>query len=198
LLKKGADVGVMKAFEAQMGDPAALIFKKRKQAMSDLLERAQESYAMISGDSERLEIEYKPNLVVEEPDSFLESLEKNRRRDEILHSTSKGPHRDDFLIKLNGMAAADYASEGQQRSTVLALSLAIIRFWQERLKVSPVVLADDVLGELDTERRKRFWDAVDPELQFIASGTQLPEDREEQDWKVFRVSEGSFEPDLSC
>ncbi|NEQ70207.1 MAG: DNA replication and repair protein RecF [Symploca sp. SIO2D2] len=196
LLKKGMDAGVLRAFEAQMGEPAAVIYTKRKQAIADLLESSQDCYSTISGEEQSLGIEYRPNLEIGEPNDFQDALDKNRSRDEILHSTSKGPHRDDFSITLGGLPTADFASEGQQRLSVLALSLAIIRYWQQTLKVSPVVLADDVLGELDSQRRKRFWQTMDPQLQFIATGTQLPEDGDQGDWKIYRVSSGCFERDI--
>jgi DNA replication and repair protein RecF len=63
--------------------------------------------------------------------------------------------------------------------------------------VRPVLLADDVLGELDPMRRARFWSAVDPESQIIATGTHLPttagkSDAEPGAWQVFDVSDGTF------
>jgi DNA replication and repair protein RecF len=57
--------------------------------------------------------------------------------------------------------------------------------------VRPVLLADDVLGELDPVRRARFWSAVDPESQIIATGTHLP-DADLGTWQVFDVNDGVF------
>jgi len=88
-------------------------------------------------------------------------------------------------------AARDYASEGQQRSLVLALRLAQAAWFHEQSGVKPVLLADDVLGELDPDRRRRFWSAVDPESQIIATGTQLP-DAELGAWQVFEAVDGTF------
>ena len=104
----------------------------------------------------------------------------------------KGPHRDDFSISLNGMSADDFASEGQQRSITLSLSLAIIEFWQSRFGFRPVALADDALGELDQQRRDRFWSVLDKNLQIIATGTQLPSPVEKDDWRIVEVSKGNF------
>jgi DNA replication and repair protein RecF len=88
-------------------------------------------------------------------------------------------------------AAKDFASEGQQRSLVLALRLAQAAWFHERSGVRPVLLADDVLGELDPMRRARFWAAIDPESQVIATGTQLP-GAELGAWQVFEVADGTF------
>jgi DNA replication and repair protein RecF len=57
--------------------------------------------------------------------------------------------------------------------------------------VRPVLLADDVLGELDPARRRRFWAAIDPESQILATGTSLPE-AELGEWQVFSVASGGF------
>jgi DNA replication and repair protein RecF len=102
-----------------------------------------------------------------------------------------GPHRDDFSFSVRGTAAKDFASEGQQRSLVLALRLAQAAWFHEKSGIRPVLLADDVLGELDPLRRTRFWAAIDAESQVIATGTRLP-DAELGEWQVFDVKDGDF------
>jgi DNA replication and repair protein RecF len=87
--------------------------------------------------------------------------------------------------------AKDFASEGQQRSLVLAMRLAQAKWFHEKSGVRPVLLADDVLGELDPARRVRFWSAIDPESQIIATGTNLPA-TELGAWQVFEVVDGEF------
>jgi len=61
------------------------------------------------------------------------------------------------------------------------------------IRTATVLLADDVLGELDPARRRRFWAAIDPEAQVLATGTSLP-DAELGAWQVFSVAEGNFVP----
>jgi DNA replication and repair protein RecF len=109
-----------------------------------------------------------------------------------LRTTQRGPHRDDFEFFLDGQPAREVASEGQQRCLVLALRLAQVALSQERTGLRPVLLADDVLGELDPERRRRFWSALDPGLQVIATGTSLPDDAALGRWQVFSVEAGRF------
>ena len=102
-----------------------------------------------------------------------------------------GPHRDDLSFGLGGAAAKDFASEGQQRSIVLALRFAQLSWFRKMSGVQPILLADDVLGELDPIRRARFWKNVAPEAQVIATGTVAPESPE---WQVFTVAGGVFSP----
>src|SRR6185369_3117017 len=96
-------------------------------------------------------------------------LESGRARDAQFRTTLVGPHRDDFHFSVHGTAAKDFASEGQQRSLVLALRLAQAAWSREKSGVRPLLLADDVLGELDPVRRQRFWSVVDPASQVIAT-----------------------------
>lgn len=123
--------------------------------------------------------------------SWLEAYSRSRPADLRLRTTTLGPHRDELMMQISGVLARDYASEGQQRSFVLALRLAQAAWFQQRSRTKPVILADDVLGELDPERRRRFWAALDPESQVLATGTTEP-DRELGEWQLFRVSGGSF------
>jgi DNA replication and repair protein RecF len=74
---------------------------------------------------------------------------------------------------------------------VLALRLAQAAWFHEKSGVRPVLLADDVLGELDPARRRRFWATIDPESQVIATGTHVP-DAELGTWQIFEVVEGAF------
>ncbi|MDQ8185199.1 DNA replication and repair protein RecF [Pelagicoccus sp. SDUM812002] len=192
LLKKGAASNLMKPFESQMVQPCLEVIRKREQVIGELGGMASRFYETLSGSSEEIGVSYKPNASPDNENAYWDLLEKNRRRDEILHSTSKGPHRDDFELTLNGRPAADFASDGQQRSIALSLAFATIAYWRECFGVCPVLLIDDVLGELDPERRERFWNALDEGIQLIATGTELPNCSSGSDWLVYHVEDGSF------
>ena len=153
LLKQNESDAVVSAFESQMDEPALTICRVRTEILDSLMEYAVGVHREISLDGETLAVEYSRSAELEDEGDYLKLLEKNRKRDGYLQSTGKGPHRDDFSISLNGMSAADFASEGQQRSITLSLSLAIIEFWQSRFGFRPVALADDALVELDQQRR---------------------------------------------
>lgn len=69
--------------------------------------------------------------------------------------------------------------------------MAQAAWFHEKSGVRPVLLADDVLNELDPTRRRRFWAAIDPASQVLATGTSLPE-AELGDWQIFAVAGGGF------
>jgi DNA replication and repair protein RecF len=150
------------------------------------------AYARIAPAAEAAGLAYAPDFAQPDEGAFAAMLAAGRERDGLLKTTQRGPHRDDLEFTLDGHPAREVASEGQQRSLVLALRLAQAAWFQERTGVPPVLLADDVLGELDPERRRRFWAALDPTLQIIATGTSLPDDAALGHWQVFRVETGHF------
>jgi DNA replication and repair protein RecF len=122
--------------------------------------------------------------------SFLSRWEQQRARDLQLGATQRGPHRDDLELLINGRAATFYGSEGQQRALVLAVRFAQLRDARARTGLAPVVLADDVLGELDPARRERFWASLDVDLQLFATGTTAPVEAD-RGWQIVRIEAGS-------
>ena len=149
------------------------------------------AYARLCDGAEPASLEYEPNFGEANAEALLARLEAGRARDAQFRTTLVGPHRDDFHFNVRHTAAKDFGSEGQQRSLVLALRLAQATWFQEQSGVRPVLLCDDVLGELDPARRRRFWSAIDHESQVIATGTSAP-DAELGTWQVFKVTEGDF------
>jgi len=198
LLKAGQGTDAeLAAFEAALAPAAADLIARRAAGLEELGRRMAGFYSKLSGDAEPAALEYEPNFAEPSADALRARLESGRERDRRFRSTLTGPHRDDFAFRVRKTAAKDFASEGQQRSLVLSLRLAQAAWFHERTGVRPVLLADDVLGELDPERRARFWAAVDADSQVIATGTHLPDaageaERRFGDWQVYTVTDGQF------
>ena len=191
LLKNGGSAAEFDAFETEISAHAAVIFHKRKEGMEVLLGVLQEVYTGLADADEGPDISYLPNVEVESESDFAHLLYSSRKRDEILGSTQKGPHRDDFSLSLKVGGAKEYASDGQQRGLCVALRIAQASLFRKALKLAPVLLVDDVLGELDPHRKAGFWKACPEDLQIIATGTELLEDASE--WSVQRVAAGRIE-----
>ncbi len=192
LLRSGrAADGPHSAVEQLRAPAAAELVARRTAAVRELAASLAQAYAQVCDSAEPAAITYEPNCAEASAEALLARLESGRARDLQFRTTLTGPHRDDFQFHVRGTAAKDFASEGQQRSLVLALRLAQAAWFHARSGIRPVLLADDVLGELDPERRRRFWAAVDPEAQIIATGTSLP-DVARGDWQVFTVADGTF------
>ena len=191
LLKKEGTDAEITAFDHILAPQAAILATLRKQVLTQLTEEFQKFYRQITqDDTEAPDLRHKPSEPCDTTEEFTDLLQRNRVRDRATRSTQAGPHRDDFALLLNSHKAIDFASEGQQRALVLALRFAQFSYFREKSGTTPVILADDILGELDPARRQRFWDACEPGTQILATGTTLPADP--SPWQVFEVSNGAF------
>lgn len=194
LLKSGrTSPEELAAFERTLAPAAVDVVRRRRDGVAWIDGALRTAYGTVSGEAEAAAVRYEPDFAETNGDALLARLERTRQRDAQFRTTLTGPHRDDLHFTVKDVAAKEYASEGQQRSVVLALRLAQAAWFRQRSGIRPVLLADDVLGELDAGRRRRFWSAIDPELQAIATGTQLPE-AELGSWQTFEVRAGSVQP----
>lgn len=190
LLKGRAGDRELASFEATMSPLAAGVYQKRRVAIGRVATLVRQHYQLISGGREEAAFRFRPDVDSAAADDFMQHWSRGRSRDFLYGSTQKGPHRDDYLLQLDGQSAREYASEGQQRGLVLALRLAQVDYFCEMLRVVPVLLADDIVNELDPVRRQSFWKAIGDQAQVVATGTSLPSGG---DWQVFEVRDGSFQ-----
>ena len=105
--------------------------------------------------------------------------------------TSAGPHRDDLCFMVNGIDIRKFGSQGQQRTAALSLKLSEIYLVKEKIKDTPILLLDDVLSELDSNRQTYLLDSIH-DIQTLITCTGLDEFVENRFEinKVFRVSDG--------
>lgn len=192
LLKAGGSSAELSAFEAEIAQHAVSIVHKRTAVLARLRDVLVAVYTDIAEADEGPEFDYQVNAECADVDAVIQLLHNSRKRDAIIGSTQRGPHRDDLHFSLTIGGAREYASDGQQRGLCIALRIAQARLLREALGVAPVLLVDDVLGELDPQRHAGFWRACPAEIQIIATGTQLPDSSEK--WNVWDVEKGKFEP----
>ena len=150
-------------------DSGSIISAQRKLLIDNLNKYAAEFQYAISGSNEKLEIIYKRSG----DNDLMESFEKKRSEEIKQRMTLVGPHRDDILLNLNEMDASKYASEGQQRSVALSLKMAQSYVLKEIKNSNPILLIDDVFGELDSSRRIKFLSLLPKESQKIITTTNL-------------------------
>lgn len=189
LLKQRPKASLLRPYDRLLANEAPTINKLRRWARHEIEKHLQQAYVVMTETDEQPELRLSAKNDSETPEAFLAALEAARDDDLRYGTTQSGPHRDDLSFYLQGRPARHYASDGQQRSTVIALRLAQMAFFFQRLNAVPVLLADDILGELDSERKAGFWRAIGPEVQVIASGTRLPAS---QGWDVWNVKAGTF------
>jgi DNA replication and repair protein RecF len=156
----GAARDSLNSFTGELAHHGAWLEVARSRLVEALAPLAALSLHDLSGHRERISLRYAPAHTASIPDAVdaaeqvLLGTLRERASEEIARGiTLAGPHRDDLAFDLDGRAARGTASQGQQRSIVLACKLAEVRYLQDASGVAPVILLDDVLSELDPERR---------------------------------------------
>lgn len=192
------DQNQLRVWDEQTARFGATIIKHRLHLLNDLLPRAERHQQHISGRREKLTAEYifrakeskeddeeeaatesvSASQIIEQPEAELAQtlmlLMKQRRYEEIARKqTLCGPHRDDIKFSLNGADAVEFASQGQQRSLVLACKLAELERVQENLSEPPILLLDDVLAELDLNRQGLLMSLVHNDTQTLITTTHV-------------------------
>jgi len=157
------------AFDEPLTSAGDILLNARSSLTAILAPLAATCCREISGANDHLEIRFRAGADV----PMIQALEASRPEEDRLRQTVVGPHRDDILIKLNGLGGSAFASEGQQRSIALALKLAQARHLQNVQGTPPLFLLDDVFGELDPPRRNRLLASLPENAQAIISTTFL-------------------------
>jgi len=148
---------LLDVYDRQIVKVAAEVSIARKSFCEKLLLLARDDYSVISGNEERLDLFYHSSLWSKDdlsPESGIIKVKESRKTDIRLGNMTLGPHRDDIGITLDGTDARIFASQGQQRSVVLALKLAESAVMESTLGEKPLLLLDDVLSELDSSRQE--------------------------------------------
>ena len=153
------------AYDPPLIEHGARLHAMRAELIKQLAPLTSDAYAGISDSKERVDVFYAPG----NEEDFAADLTRTRSEQLRLRQTVVGPHRDDLDLFVDGMAAPVYASEGQQRSLALALKLAQARLFGETGPL-PLLLMDDIFGELDEDRRTRLFLAL-PDTQALVTST---------------------------
>jgi DNA replication and repair protein RecF len=153
LLKhRSTDEAALDSFSQELVKLGNEIIRARRELAPKFSPLARLAYRRISNDAEELRIEYQPSVKKD----FAVELAQSRNRERTYHSTLVGPHRDDLQLLLNEKSVAQFGSEGQKRTLAIALKMAQAEYLTGIHGSAPVLLIDDVMGELDVKRRSGF------------------------------------------
>ncbi len=189
------DATLLETFDIQLIPLGVSIYEKRKAALNELLPILRRFYELISNGSEVVDCQYASPLH-ERP--FAGLLADSLRSDRQLQRTTVGIHRDDLKFKIKQMPLKRYGSQGQQRSFIIALKLALYQYIRVRTGKKPILLLDDLCDKLDQKRISKLAELVlqDDFGQIFISDTQL--ERLQRifsnfvvDFNVFHIVEGT-------
>jgi DNA replication and repair protein RecF len=171
-------------WDAQLATAGARVIRRRDRILERLMPLARKWHHSISGSAEVLDVKYDANIEVGPQliakdnlegvrQAFLEKIQKRAIAEQFQGTTLVGPHRDDITFTINSTPARQYASQGQQRTLVLALKLAELQLIEEVVGEAPLLLLDDVLAELDLSRQNQLLETIQERFQTLITTTHL-------------------------
>lgn len=146
------DPAALEGFSHELINAGQEIIRLRRELLPAFSPLARAAYQRIAKEAEDLRIEYHPSVKKD----FGVELAQSSQRERTYRMTLVGPHRDDLRLSLNERSAAQFGSEGQKRTLAIALKMAQAEYLTGLHGLPPVLLIDDIMGELDLKRRSGF------------------------------------------
>ena len=167
---------------------ADIIYKYRNEYINKIKEKIKKIHSEITNNKEDIEIEYISECNSKE--NYKKLLKERRKLDIIKGYTTKGIHRDDFVIYINNKKLDVYGSQGQHRTTILSLKLSELNIVKEEIGESPILLLDDFMSELDKKRIHNFLEKIKDTQVIITCTEKL--DIENKKNLIYNVKEGQI------
>ena len=199
IMQGGSSGDILEVWDRQAANEGVLISYMRNDYISKINEICGRLYRTISGGSEELELEYRSNVFRKEDferpcgeeavERYYQKLRETSEYDIRTGSTHTGVNRDEVVIRINGISARDFGSQGQVKSAALVMKLAQAEIFTKRSKDPPVIFLDDVMGELDEKRQRFVFDIIRDMQVFLTTPNEsalLPEIK----GKIMRISGG--------
>ena len=181
-MRKNKEINIeqLNVWNKQLVEKGSYIIVKRLKIIKKISLLARLQHRKLTGGKENLVLKYLSSLKIEENFSleeikkiFIKELYKVLDKEIYEGKTLLGPHRDDLEILINDKSAKLYASQGQQRTAVLALKLSELELIKGEKGSYPILLLDDVFSELDKERRERFLSLISEKVQTFITATSI-------------------------
>lgn len=201
-----ADTSLLDIWNEQLAITGSNITFIRINFLHELQKAAKEKHKEISAE-ETLTLKYNStilgdiNLETRYPNTteyiaklFKEKLDEKKQEEIIRAQSVVGPHRDDITYFINNIEAKKFASQGQQRTIVLALKLAELNLIKEKIQTNAILLLDDVLAELDDLRQNFLLHAIGEETQTIITSVDTLHFKEEylKDVEIFEIKDNQI------
>jgi len=185
--EENKDENLLEIWDEKLAEYAVTISKYRNEYMEKIQEKIKKIHNEITDDKEEIEIEYITEC--DNKENFLNLLKSRRKLDIIKGFTTKGVHRDDFVIYINKKRLDIYGSQGQHRTAILSLKLSELNIIEEEIGEYPILLLDDFMSELDQKRRNHFLEKIDNTQVIITCTDKI--DIENKNILIYNVKDGN-------
>ncbi|MBD1996390.1 DNA replication/repair protein RecF [Leptolyngbya sp. FACHB-541] len=173
------DATQLAIWDAQLAAIGSRVIRRRARVIERLAPIAQFWHQAISDNKELLEVNYAPNVGLEQDNpavvqqAFLAKIQQRAIAEHYQGTSLVGPHRDEVEFTINQTPARQYGSQGQQRTLVLSLKLAELKLIESVVGEAPLLLLDDVLAELDLNRQNKLLETIQDRFQTLITTTHL-------------------------
>ena len=184
-------IDMLDVWDIQLVNYGIKVIKERNNFINMINEIIPEIHGKLTFGKEKILLCYDKNV---DCDIYYDELLKIRDKDIKYQTTQIGPHRDDIIFNVNGMDVKKYGSQGQQRTVALSLKLAEIELVKKLINDNPILLLDDVMSELDSNRRDALLESIN-DIQTIITCTGYDDFIKERlniD-KIYKVTQGKVE-----
>ena len=180
------DENLLDIWDEKLAEYAIKIYEYRKEFIKKIIKKLDIIHKNITNNAEEIELDYITEC--DSKEKYLKLLKERRKLDIIKGFTTKGVHRDDFMIYINKKDIKIFGSQGQNRTAMLSLKLAELQVIYDEIGEYPILLLDDFMSELDKTRRKNFLENIEG-TQVIVTGTEKL-DIENLEYLEYNVSNG--------
>ena len=180
------DENLLDIWDEKLAEYAIKIYEYRKEFIKKIIKKLDIIHKNITNNAEEIELDYITEC--DSKEKYLKLLKERRKLDIIKGFTTKGVHRDDFMIYINNKDIKIFGSQGQNRTAMLSLKLAELQVIYDEIGEYPILLLDDFMSELDKTRRKNFLENIEG-TQVIITGTEKL-DIENLEYLEYNVSNG--------
>ena len=156
--EQNKDESLLDIWDEKISEYAINIYNYRKEFIEKIKNKIKNIHSEITDKKEEIEIEYISECKSKE--EYLRLLKQRRKLDIIKGFTTKGVHRDDFMIYINKKELDIYGSQGQHRTAILSLKLSELNIVYDEIGEYPILLLDDFMSELDAKRRNHFLEKI--------------------------------------
>jgi DNA replication and repair protein recF len=177
---------MLEIWDEKLAEYGEKIFLYRNEFIEKLKEKINDIHSEITENKEILKIEYESDC--KNKDEYLKLLKERRKLDIIKGFSTKGVHRDDFVIYINNELVNIYGSQGQNRTVILSLKIAEMQVIYDEIGEYPILLLDDFMSELDEKRRKNFLEKIENKQVIITCTDKIENINNE--FKLFKVKKG--------
>jgi len=197
LYNKTINYDYLSIIDNQLIDYGIKIYDIRKKYIDDINDIIIDIYYNLGG-NKKLEILYKSDYENYDKEKILNSYKNNVTKDINLGSTQFGIHRDDFIFCLDGQDTKNFASEGQQKNSIISFKLAELEVFFNKNKEYPILILDDLFSELDLKKIEKILNYINKDVQTFITTTDVKKIKKSylKNSKIFKLNKGVIEEDL--